>query len=179
MVLHEITGSRLKQKAWAKFAKHHYTPNRFNPASRVFLATESFGEREMLVGLAACLTLPSGTLKSAWRSHKVVVLPPATKTGVWGSAEQAALPDFDRNQLWRELADTQARLIVGDGGRYFCNASDAPPELVAYRNDPASGWRPTSKNGKAPSDHGHGAKFSHKTRATNAAGVMVSYEYVR
>jgi hypothetical protein len=92
--------------------------------------------------------------------------------------EQISLPDFDRNYLWRVLADALAALIVGEGRRYFCNASSAPPELISYRNDPASGWRPTSKNGRSPKDKGHGKKYGNKPRAVNAEGLIVSHEYV-
>jgi len=47
-------------------------------------------------------------------------------------------------------------MFVNAGYRYYCNASDAPSDLIAYRDDPASGWRPTVKNGKPPKDKGHG-----------------------
>jgi hypothetical protein len=106
------------------------------------------------------------------------MLPPHSKSCVRNSPEQVVLPDYDRNHMWRVLADAQAALLVSEGYRYFCNASDAPSELVAYRNDTASGWKPTSKNGQPPRDSGHGSKYGNKPRATNANGVMVSHEYV-
>ncbi len=178
MNLYEIPLPEDKNWAWEKFGKHHYTPQVWNPAARVFLATEMFDGKELIVGVSAALAAPSGTTKNAWCSHKVVVLPPRSNSGVWNSTERIVLPDFDRNQMWRTLADKQAALFIEDGFRYYCNASDAPPELIAYRDNPASGWIPTSKNGKPPRDRGHGEKYGTKSRATNAAGLVVSHWYV-
>jgi len=177
MILHERFGTA-KKRAWEKFGKYHYSPNTFSVAARVFLATEVFDGKEVCIGMAACTTLPSGTVKNAWVSHKVVILPSGSKTGVVNSPEQLSLPDFDRNHLWQVLADALAARLVGEGHRYFCNASSAPPELISYRNDPASGWRPTSKNGLPPRDKGHGKKYGNKSRAVNAEGLVVSHEYV-
>jgi hypothetical protein len=154
--LSELLDTDAKMLAWAEFREHHYSPETFNGAARTFLAYEG----DALVGMTAVLAMPSGTLRGAWRSHKVVVLPAYR----------------DR---WQVVADAQAQLIVGNGKRYFCNASDAPSDLVAYRDDPASGWKPTCKNGKVPQDNGHSSKkFGKKVRATNDKGVIVSHEYL-
>ena len=71
LVLSELVTPEDKRSVWERFRPYHYTPNTFNVASRCFLATYC----GRLIGMAACLPLPSGALKSAWRSHKVVVLP--------------------------------------------------------------------------------------------------------
>ena len=178
LTLHEIAATADKNFVWEKFRAHHYTPDRWNHAARVFVATESFDGKELIVGMSAALAAPSGTLRNAWCSHKVVVLPLGLHTGVWGSSERVLLPDFDRTQKWRKIADAQAALFVAAGYRYYCNAGDAPVELIAYRDDPSSGWVPTSKNGKAPRDKGHGEKYGNKSRATNADGLVVSHWYV-
>jgi len=177
MTLHEITAPEIKNLVWEKFRAHHYTPGRWNPAARVFLATEVFDGKELIVGMSAALSSPSGTTKNAWCSHKVAVLPLGLSTGVWGSSEKILLPEFDRTEMWRTIADTQAALFINAGFRYYCNAGDAPSELIAYRNGPASGWIPTSKNGKPPRDDGH-HKLSDRPRATNAVGLVVSHWYV-
>jgi hypothetical protein len=177
--LHEIIATEIKNAVWEKFRAHHYTPDRWNSAARVFLATEIFDGKELIVGMSAALSSPSGTTHNTWCSHKVVALPPSLgmSTGVWGSPEKIILPDFDQTQMWRAIADAQAALFVNAGYRYYCNAGDAPAELIAYRNDPASGWTPTSKNGKPPRDNGF-HKCSNRPRATNAAGLVVSHWYV-
>ena len=154
--LFELVSVEEKTVVWSEFGEHHYSPESFNMAARTFLAYRG----DTVVGMTAVLAMPSGTLRDAWRSHKVVVLPA-------------------HRDLWGAVADAQARLITSSGKRYFCNASDAPTELVAYRNDRASGWKPTCKNGKVPRDDGHNTrKFGRKSRATNSRGVVVSHEYV-
>jgi len=178
MALHEITVTADKNFAWSKFRAHHYTSERWSAGARVFLATEVFDGKELIVGMSAALSAPSGTIKNAWCWHKVVVLPLGLHSGIWDSPEKVLLPDFDRTQMWRAIADAQAALFVREGHPYYCNAGDAPAELIAYRDDPASGWVPTSKNGKAPRDKGHGAKYGNKSRATNAVGLVVSHWYV-
>lgn len=177
MKLYEIDD----KSAWSLFAPHHYTPDVFNPAARTFLGTMDFDEKEVLIGFAACLSFPSGTVENAYRSHKVVVLPASTVTGVWGKPEPFTIPpDFDNRRAWQELADAQARLIVAEGHRYFCNASDAPAELIEYRDHPDSGWKPTSKNGKHPSagETRGDRKLGITNRTTNDKGLIVSHEYV-
>jgi hypothetical protein len=177
MNLHEITSPEIKNKSWEKFRAHHYTPDRWNPAARVFLATEVFDGKDVIVGMSAALAAPSGTTRNAWCSHKVVILPLGLHSSVWMSRERILLPDFDRIKMWRTLADTQAELFIKSGHPYFCNAGDCPTELIAYRENPASGWVPTSKHGKPPRDNGlH--KLSDRPRATNAAGLVISYWYV-
>jgi hypothetical protein len=178
MKLYEITGTGFKNRVWEKFRKHHYTPERWNPAARVFIATEVFDGKEVIFGMTAALSHASGTVRDAWCSHKVVVLPSGSGTGVWMSPERILLLAYDKVQMWRTLADTEAELFIKEGYRYFCNAGDAPPELIAYRNDPLSGWVPTSKNGKPPRDGGHGQKYGNKPRATNADGLVVSHWYL-
>jgi hypothetical protein len=157
MQLVEVHSSKGKRAMWKSYKKHHYAPDTFNVAARVFRVIPSLDRN--VIGMTACLPLPSGTLQNAWRSHKVVVL-----------------PEF--KHLWRVAADTQAKILVAEGKRYFCNASDAPADLIAYRDDLNSGWVPTSKHGKPPKDTGHGEKFGNLPRSVNEHGLVVSHEFI-
>jgi hypothetical protein len=152
----ELSDVDAKKVGWSKFAEYHYSPDVFNVAARTFFA---YDDADTLIGLTAALALPSGTMRNAWRSHKVVVLP-------------------EYRELWGDVADAQAAKFVAEGKRYFCNASDAPEDLIAYRDDPASGWRCTSKHGQVPRDRGHSAKFGNKSRAVNSRGIVISHEFV-
>jgi hypothetical protein len=154
MKLKEVRTASEKRSAWNRFGRFHYSPAVFNVAARVFLVRRA----RVLIGMTACLALPCGTLKNAWRSHKVVLVPRYRKE--WGRA-----------------ADAQAKLLLAEGKRYFCNASDAPEDLIAYRDNRQSGWTPTSKHGKRLTDQ-HGAKYGNKSRSVNKRGVVVSHEYV-
>jgi hypothetical protein len=157
MQLVEVHSSKGKRAMWKAYKKHHYAPDTFNVAARVFKVISSLDCN--VIGMTACLPLPSGTLQNAWRSHKVVVL-----------------PEF--KHLWRVAADAQAKMFVSEGKRYFCNASDAPTDLIAYRDDLSSGWVPTSKHGKPPKDTGHGEKFGNLPRSVNEHGLVVSHEFI-
>lgn len=180
MNLHEITSTKIKNRVWEKFRDHHYTPSRWKPSARVFLATEVFNGKEVIVGMSAASSAPGiKGASGAWCSHKVAVLPSGWHSGVWNSSESVVLPDFDKVQMWRAVADAQATLFVEAGHPYFCNAGDAPSELVMYRDDPASGWVATTKHGKPPRDKGTGRnKLTGMPRAKNTHGLVVSHWYV-
>ncbi len=163
MKLYENFSPVTKARIWDKFKPYHYTPEKWTVSARVFLAMETIDGHETVVGMAAALPMPSGTLRNAWRSHKIAVL-----------------PRFD--DMWRAVADAQAELFISEGKRYYCNASDCPPEWVAYRDDPASGWIPTAKNGRPATDKSSGRAFGSKNvsspRSSNAEGLIVSHEYI-
>jgi len=170
--------AELKNKTWARFRKYHYSPADWSVGARVFVATEIFDGKELIVGLTAAIFAPA---QKAWYPHKIVALPPRSNTVVWGTNERAILPDYNPAQMWHAVADADAAQFIAAGHLYFSNASSAPLELkvLEYRNNPASGWVPTSKNDAPPKDKGHNSKkFGTKPRATNADGLVVSHWYV-
>lgn len=65
-------------KSWDLFRNHHYLTQDINKASKCFVAKWN-GE---VVGFASYLPYPSGTLKSAFRCHRVVVLPEYQGLGI-------------------------------------------------------------------------------------------------
>ena len=70
-------------------------------------------------------------MKNVWRAHKTVV----------------SLPEDDprEKELWRMVSDAQAALHLAEGKRYI---SMAPIRYAIYRDDPMSGWMPTTSNKK-------------------------------
>lgn len=110
------------ERVWAIFAPHHYFHNTerggFNKASYKFLVFED----DVVIGFAATLPMPSGSLCSAWRSHKTVVL-----------------PAYDNK--WPQVSDFVAEWHVKQGKRFFCQA---PYEFAKYRDEPNSKWMPTT-----------------------------------
>jgi hypothetical protein len=129
----EITLVPCNKTHWEPFAKFHYFENsrweRLNPSARMFLAyAEVDGVlRDQPIGFCAALPFPSGTLKNAWRSHKVVV---------------AMEPCREEKVLWSLVSDALAKQIAGEGKRYFCQT---PKEYAAYR-DSSPNWMPTSSD---------------------------------
>jgi GNAT superfamily N-acetyltransferase len=63
---------------WPLFRSHHYLSEDFNKAARVVLALID----ERPVAFCAVLPLPSGTIKDAYRIHRIVTLPDFQGVGV-------------------------------------------------------------------------------------------------
>lgn len=118
------------RKLWALFAKYHYFTTPLNKSSRTFLAVAIVkGEEDDPVGFAASLPFPSGTMQNTWRAHKTVVNLPETHP--------------QEKEVWRLVSDAQAALHIAEGRRFL---SMAPIRYALYRDDPLSGWVPTSTN---------------------------------
>ena len=55
----------------------------------------------------------------------------------------SACPNPREKEIWRLVSDAQAALHIAEGKRF---QSMAPIRYAIYRDDPLSGWVPTSKN---------------------------------
>lgn len=117
-----------KRKFWALFGKHHYLSGDINAASDCFVGY-LWGNP---VVFYACLRYPSGSVKNAYRGHRLVVL-----------------PDYQGMGIGNRFAETIAQYYVNRGFRFF--AKTANIKLGQYRNN-SSKWRPTSKNMKRRKD---------------------------
>jgi GNAT superfamily N-acetyltransferase len=60
------------------FKDHHYLDGNVNKASRCYVGVWN----DQVVSFFASITLPSGTLKNAWRGHRNVVLPDFQGMGI-------------------------------------------------------------------------------------------------
>ncbi len=60
------------------FKDHHYLDEKINKAARHYIAIWN----DQVIGYLASITMPSGTLKNAWRGHRVVVLPDFQGMGI-------------------------------------------------------------------------------------------------
>ena len=127
IIVYEIFGDA-KIAYWNRFKKHHYLNEDLNKASRCWVA-EMNGE---LVGFNSVLALPSGTLKNAYREHRLVVL-----------------ADFQGMGIGTNLSECIGEIMLSEGKRFYSKTVN--PKLGEYRNR-SSKWRPTSKNGKRRPD---------------------------
>ncbi len=107
---------------WSHFAKHHYLSKEINKASHCYLAVWN----KQLIGFISVLPLPSGTVKNAWREHRLVIH-----------------PDYQGFGFGPKLSEAVAQHYVDNGKRYYGKTSH--PRLGFYR-DKSSLWRPTSSN---------------------------------
>jgi GNAT superfamily N-acetyltransferase len=107
---------------WSYFASHHYLSGKLNKASHSYLAVWE----GQLVGYVASMTYPSGTVKNAWREHRLVIH-----------------PDYQGLGFGPRLSEVVAQHYLNNKKRYFSKTSH--PRLGEYR-DSSPLWKPTSKN---------------------------------
>jgi hypothetical protein len=124
----KITLQPCRRELWEQFKDFHYQVAPLNKSSRTHLAVAEINGKSVAIGFCASLPMPSGTLKKAFRAHKVVV-------------RMSECPAMF--QLWATISDEQAKLHVREGKRFY---STAPILYAEYRDDPQSGWVPTTKD---------------------------------
>ena len=145
----------VRHSMWDYFVEHHYLNDALVVSARCYLA--------VIDGVPACfgsvLALPSGTLKSSFRGHRLV-----TK------------PDFQGLGLGVRLSDWQGEQYRVQGNRYFSKTTH--PRLGQYRdNSPL--WKATSKNHHRRSDVERQKLRSTKFSQWKTSGRMsYSHEYV-
>jgi ABC-type lipoprotein export system ATPase subunit/GNAT superfamily N-acetyltransferase len=136
---------------WSRFAPHHYLAGSINKAAHCYAAF--WGDE--LVAFYAVLAYPSGTVKNAFRGHRLVVL-----------------PDYQGFGFGHYVAETVAQHYLDNGKRFFAKTSH--PRLGEYRDGSAL-WKATSKNHKVRTD----AKVGSNSRwVINPVRWSYSHEYV-
>jgi GNAT superfamily N-acetyltransferase len=60
------------------FKDHHYLTGSHNNAARCYVAIWE----DTVIGFASVITMPSGTVKNAWRGHRDVILPDFQGMGI-------------------------------------------------------------------------------------------------
>lgn len=118
---------------WATFSDHHYLDNNIHTGASCWIATWN----GRLVGFLSSLSMPSGSLKKAWRGHRTVVL-----------------PEYQGLGIGARLTDALGDIHLAEGKRYFTKT--AHPRLGEYRNR-SEKWRGTSKNGISRQDYKTGS----------------------
>lgn len=122
---------------WEYFFKHHYLSEKLNKASHSYIA---FWE-DQLVGFCSIMSYPSGTVKNAFRVHRLVVL-----------------PDFQGLGIGVALLESVANHYFENNKRFFIKTSH--PKLGNYL-DNSKNWKPTSKNHKKRTEKtGKNARWS-------------------
>lgn len=137
---------------WSYFAPYHYLTESLNKASHCYLALCDGN----VVGFVASIAYPSGTVKSAFREHRLVIH-----------------PDYQGFGIGPRLSELVAQHYLDNGKRYFSKTSH--PRLGGYR-DGSDVWKPTSKNHMKRSD---GKNEDGKLRwSINPERWSYSHEYI-
>ena len=108
--------------AWDTFKRHHYLSGNLNGSSKCYMGIYN----DIPVSFCAVLSLPVGSLKHAFKEHRLVVL-----------------PDFQGMGIGNKFSEAIADAYVSAGCRYF--SKTANPRVGQHR-DNSTLWRATSKN---------------------------------
>jgi len=118
----EIKVSRCGKDAWDMFKRYHYLSGSLNKAAVCYVGTY----HDIPVCFGAILPLPSGTMKHAFREHRIVVL-----------------PDYQGMGIGNKFSEMLGEAYRRAGCRYFCKTAN--PRMGQHRdNSPL--WKTTSKN---------------------------------
>lgn len=134
------------------FKDHHYLDGNVNKASRCYVGVWEGN----VVAFGAAITMPSGTLKNAWRGHRTVIL-----------------PDYQGMGLGVRFSDAVAQIHIDEGHRYFSRT--AHPRMGYYREHSCL-WKPTSKNKKLRKDVS--VKNMYKEHYFDNKRICFSHEYI-
>ena len=143
---------RTKHDYWGVFKDHHYLNSSLNKATRCYVAVWD----DKVIGFGATLTMPSGTIKNAWRESRVVIL-----------------PDHQGMGLGVRFSNAIGQIHIEQGHRYFSRTSH--PRMIYYReNSPL--WKPTSKNKVLRNDISD--KNTYKNHIYDNKRLCGSFEYI-
>lgn len=118
----EIKVSRCEKDAWDMFKRYHYLSGSLNKTAVCYVGTY----HDIPVCFGAILPLPSGTMKHAFREHRIVVL-----------------PDYQGMGIGNKFSEMLGEAYRRAGCRYFCKTAN--PRMGQHRdNSPL--WKATSKN---------------------------------
>jgi len=134
------------------FKDHHYLDANISKASCCWVGVWN----GHIVCFGASMTMPSGTLKNAWRGHRTVVL-----------------PDYQGMGIGVRFSDAIAQIHIEEGKRYFSRT--AHPRMIYYREH-SELWKPTSKHKKLRSDITHKNIFNN--HYADNKRVCGSFEYI-
>lgn len=154
IIVYELFGEG-KLHYWTMFKKHHYLSEDLNKSSRCWVA-EMNGS---IVGFNSLLAMPSGTLKKAFREHRLVVL-----------------ADFQGMGIGTRLSECIGEIMHKEGKRFYSKTVN--PKLGEYRNQ-SNRWRATSKNGKRrPDIIKRESNYNNITNDGLSMRLCYSHEYI-
>lgn len=134
------------------FKDHHYLSHNLAKATRCFIGVWN----GQVIAFSASMTMPSGTLKNAWRESRTVIL-----------------PDFQGMGIGVRFSDAIAQIHLDDGKRYYSRT--AHPRMGMYREN-CELWKGTSKNKKLRKDITHENIFNN--HYADNKRVCFSHEYI-
>tara|TARA_R100001510_G_scaffold28833_1_gene25506 strand:+ start:716 stop:1216 length:501 start_codon:yes stop_codon:yes gene_type:complete len=146
---------KYKERYWNLFKKHHYLGDSLNKAARCWVAYLWNNP----VAFNSVLAMPSGSLKNAWREHRLVVL-----------------SDYQGMGIGNNISECVGKILVDEGKRFFSKTANI--KLGEARSQRKS-WKPTSKNKKArPDNIGRQKNYNNMVKESLSMRVCYSHEYI-
>lgn len=144
-------------QAWDMFKRHHYLSGSINKSAQCYLGIYN----GIPVAFGAIIAMPCGTLRHAFREHRVVVL-----------------PDYQGMGIGNKFSEAIAEAYHNAGCRYF--SKTANPRMGEHR-ERSDRWKPTSKNRAKRRDYLGMTKDYHgmlENALVHANRSCFSHEYV-
>ena len=138
---------------WVYYSSYHYLTSQLLNMSHCWEAFIKIEKVERAIGFIAVSPMPSGTIKSAVREHRLVVIPSCQGIGIG-----------------LIISEVIAQHYLNRGFRYFTKTTH--PRLGIYRDNNNDKWRPTSKNHKSSSSASDNGLWKHTNR------ICYSHEFV-
>lgn len=145
---------------WRIFRSHHYLSGDFNKAAKFYLVYWD----GLLVGMASVLTMPSGTVKYAYRQHRLVVL-----------------PDYQGLGIGTKVNDFLANYYVEHGYKYFIRTTHV---RIKSHLSKAIGWKETTTSNSLRSFRRINANIQKQEKGLAHTGITgdrriaASFEYL-
>jgi len=145
------------RQIWDTFKRYHYLSGDINSSANCYLGIYD----DQPIAFGAVIAMPCGTLKHAYREHRVVVL-----------------PDYQGMGIGNKFSEAIAEAYHNAGCRYF--SKTANPRMGVHR-DNSPYWRATSKNRRKRHDYIN-MKYDYNNMATisrkHADRLCYSHEYI-
>lgn len=116
-------------KVWKYFSNHHYLSGNINKGVRCWTAWWE----DRPIGFSSVISMPSGTIKNAWRGHRTVIC-----------------PDYQGLGFGPRMSEATGEIMLSEGKKYYCKTANI--RLGEYRNQ-SKKWRNASHNMKARKDY--------------------------
>lgn len=150
----QVYETTAKKEVWKLFRQHHYLSKELNVSARTFIA---FFNNE-IIGFIATMALPSGTIKDAFRVHRLVIL-----------------PDYQGLGVATKLLKYIANLNVKQKKNFYIRTSHV--KLYSYFKKHNKEWQETSASGKKSSPNSKLKNWRVDERTPFSFKYIAYYDY--
>lgn len=137
---------------WAMFKNHHYLSHDLNKSAQCYVASWN----NNIVAFGAILAMPSGTLKNAFREHRIVVL-----------------PDYQGMGIGVAFSDALGEIYTSQGKKYYSRSAHI---RFGHHRETSGKWLASTTNKMQRKETHHNQNYNNWLIDTNRA--CFSHQYV-